>query len=180
MAAVANGVVLSDSLQRTRPPFSTLLTSDVNAGANSVRQIEEKRRVRQMKFPSVVGRGDVDSFKQVANPVDFSYKRYNDVGDYRPPAPYRSCDNILDPVSGFVSVAGDRDRNTGHTNIRSMVQLNHTPQSDTPQAKNSIRLNAKAAPPELVRCSVNDPGAPYPWNGRKVLDGVLRAKLGGM
>ena len=179
MAAVAKDVVLSDSLHRTRPTFSTLLTSDVNARGNDVQQIHEKRRIRQMKFPSVVGRGDVDSFKQVSNPTDVAYKRHNDVGDYRPNAPFRACDNIIDPVSGFVSVAGDKDRGTGHAQIRSMVQLNHTPQSDTPQAKNSIRMGLPVAPPEVIRATEHAPGAPYPWNGRKVIDGVLRAKLGG-
>ena len=179
MEAVAKGTVLSDSLLRTRPTFASLLMSDANANGNSVQQIQEKRRIRQMKFPSVVGRSDVDSFKEAQNPTSLSYMRYNDEGDYRVAGPLRACDNILDPVSGLVSVAGDVDRGTGHGRVRSLVQLPHAPHSATPQTRHSVRLHLTAAPPETRRQTEHDPGAPYLWNSRQVLDGAIRGKLGG-
>ena len=169
---------LSDSNFKRRPPSQSYYKSDANTLDNAVQQIEKARTKRQMKFPTLVGRADVDSFKSPQNPTDTGYVKYNDDGDYRVPAPFRSCDNILDPVSGFVSVAGDVDRKTGHTHIKSMVQIPTTPQHTTPQSQNLIRQNA-SAPPELRRQSENDAGGPYGWNGKKVSDAQLRASFGG-
>ena len=176
---VAQNTVLSDSTFRTRPHFNTILMTDSNAMGNAVQQIEQKRLQRQMKFPSTVGRKDVDSFKDTVNLSDRAFKKWNDEGDHRPNAPFRSCDNILDPLCGFVSIAGDVDRNTGHTRINSLVQLTKTPQSGTPQEKNSIRAHIPAAPPETKRYTENDPGTPYNWNSRKMSDATIRANLGG-
>ena len=176
--AVSDGVTLSDSLTRTRPEFLTYMRSDANAKGNDVAQIEQRRLERQMKMPSLVGRRDIDSFKAPQNPSDPAFRKYNDEGDYRPPAPFRASDNIIDPVCGFVSVAGDKARNTGHTRVVSMVQLNDTPQSYNPRELHSIRMN-ESAPPDTRRESDRDPGAPYPWNGRKMLDATIRSNLGG-
>lgn len=60
---VSNKTVLADSVEKTRPHFRTYLMTDANAGGHSVAQIEEKRRIRHMKFPSLKGRHDVDSFQ---------------------------------------------------------------------------------------------------------------------
>jgi hypothetical protein len=176
----AGGPVLSDSNFKTRPHFKTYLKYDSNANGTAVDQIEKQRRERHMKFPSLVGRKDVDSFKDPQNPTEPAFKKWNDEGDYRPTAPLRSCDNIIDPVSGFVSVAGDIDRNTGHLHVLSMVQLNTTPQSRAPQEINSIRAGHRSAPPETQRISEQDVGVPYLWNSRKVSDESIRASMGGM
>ena len=181
--AVPDRVVLSDSLSRARPDFNMYMKVDTNAGGNVVRQIEQKRLERSMKFPSLVGRKDVDSFRELQNvkPDQFedqAFRKWNDEGGHRPDAPNRFCDGAIDPVSGFVSVAGDVDRNTGHTRIRPMVQLNVTPQSYNPRDLNSIRMY-ESAPPETRRQTERDPGTPYVWSGRKVLDSALRASLGG-
>ena len=175
----SNQVNLSDSNLKTRPLFQTYMMSDANAQGNDVQQIKEKRLSRQMKFPSLIGRRDVDSFKDPQNPSDNAFKRWNDEGDYRPAAPFRSCDNIVDPVSGFVSVAGDVDRNTGHTRLAPLVQLNTTPQSYNPRYYNSIRVNSLSAPPETNRLTEYDQGTPYAWNSKQVMDATLRANLGG-
>ena len=171
--------VLSDSLSKARPPFSTILMSDANARGTDLQQIKEQWTSRQMKFPTLLGRKDVDSFKDVKNVDDIAFRKYDDEGNFRAPAPFRSCDNIIDPVSGFVSVAGDVDRKTGHDKIISLVPLNHTPQCSPPQAINSIRYQQKTAPPETQRLTERDIGTPYSWNGRKVIDSSLRASLGG-
>ena len=130
---VSQGPVLSDSMFKTRPRSDLYYMSDANVGGNSVQHIEERRSMRQMKFPSLYGRKDVDSFRSPQNPTDVAFTKWNDAGNYRSPAPLRSCDNIIDPISGFVSPAGDVDRNTGHTRIKSLVQLSTTPQSYAPK-----------------------------------------------
>ena len=185
MAEVAvRKTVLADSAYRTRPNFSTYLMTDSNALGNDVQQSQEKRRIRQMKFPPTTGRRDVDSF-QDAGCKDLAFKKWNDNGDFvqphRAPAPTRSCDNSIDPTCGFVSVGGDFDRQTGHRRIRSMVQLSDTPQSRTPQEQHSIRIMPQSphAPLETRRLTESDPGFQSPWNSRKLLDGVIRARLGG-
>ncbi|XP_069111899.1 protein SPMIP7-like [Argopecten irradians] len=175
---VANGPVLSDSTFRTRPNFSSYLYVDTNAGGNAVQQIETHRRARHMKFPTLTGRGDVDSFTTSVK-TDIGYKKWNDEGDFRSNAPYRDYDNIVDPVSGFVSAGGDVDRNTGRKKINSLVQLNETPQAVPPQEKNSDRKKEQKAPPELRRSNTYEPGAPSMWNSRSVSDIWIRSQLGG-
>lgn len=175
---VAPGPVLADSTFRTRPNFKTYLLTDSNAGGNAVQQIEVHRRHRHMKFPTLSGRRDFDSFQKDLL-KNISYKKWNDEGDHRAPAPYRDYDNIVDPVSGFVSAGGDVDRNTGHKKIRSMVQLTNTPHSEAPQSKNSDRKNDNEAPPQLRRSNTYEPGAPSLWNSRKISDYWIRGKLGG-
>ena len=176
---VGPNTVLSDSTFRTRPNFAAYIRTDSNALGNAIQQIEEKRRQRQLKIPTTAGRKDVESFRSPQSPNNPAFVKYNDHDDHRANAPFRSFDNIIDPVSGFVSIGGDHDRNTGHTRIRSMVQLNDTPQSRSPQGVHSARLGQTGAPPETRRISEKDPGTPYPWNNRKVLDVVLRSQLGG-
>ncbi|XP_060597503.1 protein SPMIP7-like [Ruditapes philippinarum] len=174
---ISSGPVLADSTFRSRPHFKTYLYTDANAGGHAVHQIEEKRRIRHMKFPSLTGRQDVDSFQEDLKNI--SFKKWNDNGDHRAEAPYRSYDNIVDPVSGFVSAGGDVDRNTGHQKIKSLVQLSDTPQSAPPVAKDSDRKNERAAPPELRRSNTYEPGAPSAWNSRKTSDIWIRSQLGG-
>jgi len=175
---IAPGPVLSDSTFRTRPHFNTYLYTDANAGGHAISQIEEKRRIRHMKFPSLRGRADVDSFQQDVN-KNVAYKRWNDSGDHRAEAPYRDYDNIVDPVSGFVSAGGDVDRNTGHQKIKSLVQLNTTPQASVPKSRDSDRKLEHAAPPELRRSNTWEPGAPSAWDSRKTSDIWIRSQLGG-
>ncbi|XP_064648180.1 protein SPMIP7-like [Lineus longissimus] len=175
---VAQRVVLSDSNFKTRPEFRSYLKTDNNCGNNVVRQIEEKRRIRQMKFPTLRGRKDVDSF-QSSTPSTPGFKKYNDEGDHRVPAPFRSFDNIVDPVSGFVSAGGDLDRNTGVQGLKCLAQLNLTPQATIPQEVHSIRKGMRGAPPPTNRETERDPPAPYAWNSREMSERAIRAALGG-
>ncbi|KAK7109383.1 protein SPMIP7-like [Littorina saxatilis] len=175
--AVASRTVLADSNEKTRPQFQTYLMTDANAGGHSVSQIEAKRRIRHMKFPSLRGRHDVDSFQTELQ--DPGFKRWNDDGDHHANAPFRSYDNIIDPVSGFVSAGGDVDRNAGHDRICSLVQLNRTPQSAAPRDHNSVRTSEPAAPPELKRDHTWVPGGPTAWNSRKTSDAWIKSQLGG-
>lgn len=174
---VASKTVLSDSTDKSRPHFKTFLMTDANAGGHSIAQNEAKRKMRQMKFPSLRGRHDVDSFQRELHNPDF--KKWNDEGDHYTCAPYRSYDNIVDPVSGFVSAGGDVSRNTGHDRISSLVQLNHTPQHAGPKEHNSVRANEPAASPELKRSNTWTPGGPTNWNSRKTSDIWIRSQLGG-
>ena len=107
------------------------------------------------------------------------FKKYNDEGDHRASAPFRSCDNIVDPVSGFVSAAGDQDRGTGHSHIAPLVQLNETPQTHIPQEIHSVRLGLPGAPEVTRRDDERAPGTPSLWGGRKALEVGLRAEMGG-
>jgi hypothetical protein len=170
--------VLSNSNLKTRPEFKYFLMSDNNCGDNVVRQIEEKRRIRQMKFPTLRGWKDVDSFQSPVSTTP-GFKKYNDEGDHRVSAPYRSYDNIIDPVAGFVSAGGDLDRNTGVQGLKCLAQLNFTPQAIVPQDVNSIRKGMRGAPPPTNRETEWDPPAPYAWNSREMSERAIRAALGG-
>lgn len=169
--------ILSDSTTKPRPNFDTFMVTDSNARGHQMQQIEEKRRLRHMKFPNLKGRHDVDSEQENVD-TNIGFKKWNDDGEYHANAPYRTFDNCVDPTSGFVSVGGDVDRKTGHSQIRSLVQLNKTPQAVTPRGQHSIRKEP-SAPPELKREATWSPGAPTQWNSRKMLDITMRSNLGG-
>ena len=178
-AVVATGVVLSDSMHRNRPPFQTFLQSDANAGGTPMSRADSERLARQRKLPTLIGRKDVDSFKDPQNPSDPSFKQWNDEGDYRADVPLRAVDGALDPISGFLSVGGELFKKTGRVGMPTMVQITTAPHRTTPQTTNSIRMRSAAAPPETRRETERDPGSPYPWNSTKVLDASIRAQLGG-
>ncbi|XP_033639180.1 spermatogenesis-associated protein 48-like [Asterias rubens] len=178
------------------------LQTDTNAGPNSIQQVVLNRQQRQMKFPHLRGRWDVDSFQWHSSP---NLVKYHD----DTLAPLRDNVPTIDPVSGFVSAATDVDRNTGINRIPSLQQVDNTPNTVTPQSprptttrahrgkekeKDNGTFEAKKpvtphfsrarSNPEmrLVRSEsdvthvLNDPGT---WAGRKISDGFIRAKLGG-
>lgn len=171
-------VISRTALSASAYPMDTYSQSRYGQ-TDAIKQIEEARMRRQMKFPSLVGYSDFSSFRNPQKPSDVAFKRWNEKGDHSAPGPSRACDNIIDPVSGFVSAAGDVERKTGETHIPSMVDFNLTPQSNTPQSIHSVRLHCKSAPPDLRRLSEKDSGSPYKWNSRKMLDASIRAGLGG-
>ena len=175
-AAVATGVVLSDSMHRDRPPFETFLQSDTTKSGTAMCRAEAERLARQRKLPTLIGRKEVDSFK---HPQDPAFKQWNDEGDFRAAVPLRAVDGALDPISGFISVGGELFKKTGRVGMPSMVQITTAPHCVTPQSANSIRLRSAAAPPETRRTAERDPGSPYPWNSTRVLDSSIRAQLGG-
>lgn len=107
-------------------------------------------------------------------------KVWYDRGDHHAHAPCRSYDNIIDPVSGFVSAGGDVDRNTGLDHIPQLAQINTSTQSSGPSEKNSVRVSEPAAPPELKRANTWTPGGPSAWNSRKLSDAWIKCQLGGL
>ncbi|XP_059139601.1 spermatogenesis-associated protein 48-like [Physella acuta] len=150
---------------------------DLRARDQALENIEQNRRLRKMKFPSLRGRHDVDSFQEDIR-TNNNFTKWNENGEFRATAPCRSYDNAIDPTSGFVSAGYDVTDNTGHFNIQSMVQNNKSPQSLTPCRISTIR-NEPAAPPELKHENMRTQTAPIPWNSRKTLDVCIRSKLGG-
>lgn len=142
------------------------------------KEIEDKRRFRLMKFPTLSGRSDFDSFQKDIHKYT-GYKRWNEEGEFRSNVPCRDYDNIVDPVSGFVSAGGDVDRNTGHSKIKSLVQLQNTPNSTEPSKIHSVRSHSALVPTETDRSLQYEPGMPTLWNSRKIPDARLRADLGG-
>ncbi|ESP04315.1 hypothetical protein LOTGIDRAFT_204975 [Lottia gigantea] len=172
---VNSNYVLSDSNYRIRPDMKTYLMTDNNAGGHSVKQIEQSRRIRQLKFPSLRGKHDYSSMQ---DRDAAGFRKYNDNGDHRVPAPHRGYDNIIDPTTGFVSAGGDLDRETGHKKIETLVQLNDKPQSSEPKTKTPLSPGSVPAP-GLHRSVTYHPGAPSKWNSRKISDSWIRAQLGG-
>ena len=109
----------------------------------------------------------------------YCLQKWNDDGDYHSCAPYRDHDSTVDPVSNFISAGGEVDKSSGHDRIKSLVQLNRTPQSITPQSQNSIRGSEPAAPSELKRQDDDNDRGDMLWNSRKTSDICIRSKLGG-
>ncbi|XP_002733477.1 protein SPMIP7-like [Saccoglossus kowalevskii] len=182
---------MTESFQRPRPEFQTIIMSDANGGGNSMQQILHEQRLRQMKFPPMHGRRDVDSFQYPRNPA---FVKYHD----DTLAPLRDDVPILDPTSGFISAGGDVDRLTGVAKLPTMQQIDNPPNQVVPSdplGKTSIEVresktgldSRKRTPAEAVMPKppytappyhhhITDPG---PWCGRKINDAWVRAQLGG-
>ncbi|XP_071507400.1 protein SPMIP7-like [Diadema antillarum] len=189
---------MADTAVRPRPTgdLRLHLQVDTNAGPNNVQNIVGNRRRRLMKIPISRGRFDVASFQEPANS---GFVKYND----DTLAPHRDNYPVIDPTSGFVSVAADVDRNTGIKGIPNLQQSDNPPNTVTPlsprptttlahREKEKVKENGKAAPnplrfsapsmivyndPQLKTTKVlNDPGT---WNSRQISDAMIRAKLGG-
>ncbi|XP_063965094.1 protein SPMIP7-like [Lytechinus pictus] len=191
---------MAETMVRPRPlgDLRLHLQVDTNAGTNDVQGIVRNRRQRLMKLPISRGRFDVASFQDHGHP---GFVKYND----DTLAPNRDNYPIIDPTSGFVSVAADVDRNTGVKNIPNMQQSDNPPNTVTPFSPrptttlahrdkvkesdsressgtmNPLRASAPASlqynDPQLQKTRVlNDPGT---WNSRKISDAMIRAKLGG-
>ena len=126
----SNKYTLSDSTFKTRPSSYVFYITDSNAGCNSIQQYNRELKLQRMRLPKSKGNADVESFK---NPNSANFKKYNDEGDCRTPAPFRDYDNIIDPVSGFLSAGGDVDRRTGQSKIKSFDQISDKPNSNIPQ-----------------------------------------------
>ncbi|XP_077978085.1 protein SPMIP7-like [Glandiceps talaboti] len=181
-----------DAFLRPRPGFQTIMMTDANAGGNCMQQITHQQRLRHMKFPKLVSRGDFDSFQYHNSP---GFVKYHD----DTLAPNRDNIPILDPTSGFISAGGDVDRLTGVSKLPTMQQIDNPPNQVTPgdpipkmsiearNVKSSSFAATSRTPPEAVLAkppytapphhrSITDPG---PWCGRKISDAYVRAQLGG-
>lgn len=68
----------------------------------------------------------------------------------------------------------------GYTQIPTLDQVGDKPHALVPQCAHSIRVNCVSAPPDTRRFTERDPGSPYMWNSRKLLDATIRANLRSM
>ena len=198
---------MADTAVRPRPSGDLRLhfMTDTNAGPNNIQETVHQRSMRQMKLPPSRGRFDIDSFQTSRrNPgfvkfhEDTSWKTAGTSMDAL--APVRDNVPIIDPTSGFISAAGDVDRNTGIKQIPSMQSIDNPPNTVTPQQptpnttyEHRDRINGKEVPNRTSSggsgsgslLSASDPGTtrmlndPGTWRGRKISDGYIRAKLGG-
>lgn len=81
-----------------------------------------------------------------------------------------SYDNLFNPISGSLAA--------GYTQIPTLNQVNDKPHAVLPpQCTHSIRIHCVSAPPDTRRLTERDPGSPYLWNSRKLLDATIRANL---
>ena len=140
--------------------------------------VADNRSTKPHIFPKL-RRQENASLHDPQNPTNPAFTRWNPEGDHRALAPLRGVEGVVDPVSNFYSAGGDVHRGTGHTTIASMVDESVTPQTRAASDTHSVRAACESAPPETRRVSDRQPGTPYPWNSRKVIDVSIRAALGG-
>lgn len=177
---VAPHTVLTDSTFKTRPGSFTFFRSDANAGLNSVQAEKRAWLKRQMKFPQLNSKTDVESFQHLHNPANPAYLKWNEGGEYRAHAPRSTLQNMIDPISGFVNIGWQAEMTGGKgVPTQSVKRFCDTPQSYNPRQYHSNRLGCHSAPPETRRASENDPGTPYRWNSKAVSDRQQRADLTG-
>ncbi|KAH9489660.1 hypothetical protein Btru_056266 [Bulinus truncatus] len=156
----------------------TPIRDEYKTSESALWHVNEKRRIRHMRFPSLKYRHDNDSLQENIN-VNNSFKKWNDDGEYRSSAPCRDFDSLLDPTSGFVSAGTDVNMNNGSNLIKSFVQINKTPQAVCPNTANALEQSKTLFQPMSQREKTWASGESSLWNSRKTLDVVIRSKLGG-
>ncbi|KAK0057454.1 spermatogenesis-associated protein 48 [Biomphalaria pfeifferi] len=155
----------------------TPIKDDYKATESALNLMNEKRRIRHMRFPSLKYRHDIDSFQLDIN-ANNSLKKWNDDGEHHSSAPCRAYDNLIEPTSGFVSAGADVNNNNCSNKVKLLVQLNTTPQSVNSKKLNKVHFDL-ITPSKLQRENTWSPETPLLWNSKKKLDVVMRAKLGG-
>lgn len=163
---------LPSSIKLTRPDLKAFLRPDTNAGETDITQFKEQLRSRQLHIPNSTGPPDYkvtccDNNNVVnSGQLPITSKKHK---EYK----------ILDPLTGFVSCAGEVLINSGsYGTIPSMGNSKIEPQTTVPQNIHSIR-NRKEAIPEIQREREGDAEPDLKWNSQKVPDVVLRSRLGG-
>lgn len=81
----------------------------------------------------------------------------------------QAYENLFNPISGFLAA--------GYTQIATLDQVSDKPHALMPQCSHSIRVHCVSAPPDTRRMTERDPGGPYLWNSRRLLDATIRANL---
>lgn len=126
------------SIQMTRPEFKTLLVPDTNVGETDVTAYNEARSRQQLHVPNVSGQLNYD--------VNCCENK-----SFSAPAPGRAASSkkrvdiqILDPITGFLSTAGEAVLQTGKCNMPSFGKARLEPQNLTPQNAHSIRVQPEA------------------------------------
>ena len=129
---------LESSIQLSRPNFSTFLQPDTNAGGTNVYQNNDREEYRRLHVPTATGPPD---FKMTccteSDGEDLSAKAAENFEFLNARKPYEM--GIVDPVSGFLSPAGEVLLNTGKTIMQTMGKQNKEPQTIIPKYVHSVR-----------------------------------------
>jgi hypothetical protein len=128
---------LESSIQITRPDFKTFLQPDTNAGGTNVFQNNDKEEYRRLHVPTATGPPDfaITCCQEDIRQHSFTENEALNILNAR--KPYEM--GIVDPVSGFLSPAGEVLLNTGKTIMRTMGKKIKEPQTIIPKNVNSIR-----------------------------------------
>ena len=126
------------SIQISRPNFSTFLQPDTNAGGTNVYQNNDREEYRRLHVPTATGPPD---FKMTCcsenDGENLSVEAAEKFEFLNARKPYEM--GIVDPVSGFLSPAGEVLLNTGKTIIQTMGKQKIEPQTIIPRNVNSVR-----------------------------------------
>lgn len=163
---------LESSIQLTRPDFKSYLQPDTNVGQTDITTYNELKRIGDFHIPSTTGALDYQ-VKCCDSNARFNLNYYVPANIVR-----NKGAHIYDPLSNFISPAGEILLNTGR-HIPSLGKSRKEPQTTVPQNINSIRTNPNAID-EIKRTKEGDHSSPeLNWNAKKVTDVVQRSRLGG-
>jgi hypothetical protein len=161
--------ILESSTQLSRPDMKTFFQSDIATGGTDIDKEVKKREHSLLHVPKRTGPKDYQL--QCCDP---------DMGPLyeKPPSLKPNVATLIDPISGFLSPSGEVLLETGKMRLDTMGKSRIEPQTTIPQNINSIRDNDLAID-EIKRGSYGKDDPRLYWNSKKVLDGALRARLGG-
>lgn len=165
------------SIQISRPHFSAFLQPDTNAGGTNVYQNNDREEYRRLHVPTATGPPDFKMTCCTENDGEnLSVEAAEKFEFLNARKPYEM--GIVDPVSGFLSPAGEVLLNTGKTIIQTMGKQKKEPHTTIPRNVNSIR-DYQEAIDEIKREAFGKTDPVLYWNSRKVPDAIIRARLGG-
>jgi hypothetical protein len=126
---------LESSTQLTRPHFRTFLQPDTNVGQTNATEYKEKTHIDQLNVPNVTGAPsyavDCCEHKKPGHNLTLSAKKKGD-------------NKIVDPITGFISTAGEVLLNTGKFGMPSFGKARVEPHTTIPQHVHSVRVNPEA------------------------------------
>lgn len=156
---------IENSTFLTRPGLKAFLQPDTNSGESDVTAFKEKVEFLKQHVPTHTG---VPSYEQnccdgpeINGPLSSNVKKQHNL-------------TIMDPITGFVSPAGEVFCNSGNYTLSTFGKRKIEPQNSLPINVNSLRTHSQAIN-ELKRESTQD----LLFNTQKISDTVLKSRLGG-
>lgn len=155
-----------NSTYLTRPGLTAFLQPDTNTGPTDVTHFNNKVDFLKQHVPNHTGQPSYesnccDSKDAQAQPLETNNKKLHNL-------------TVMDPITGFVSPAGEVFCNSGKYTLSSFGKARIEPQTSIPHNNNLLRPQSEAIN-ELKRDSTKE----LLFDTQKVSDTVLKSRLGG-
>lgn len=165
-----NTLQLENSMFRDRPHLNAFMRPDPNVGETDMTEYIQKKHHQELHIPNATGAPDYTITCDINDyPTDPSVPQF---------AKKRTDLRIIDPITGFVSAAGEVLLNNQKFQLPTFGKARIEPQTSIPNSIHSIRSGSQAID-EIKRIQEGSTDPQLKFDTHKVLDIVLKSRLGG-